>query len=547
VSTVTPSTTESPSHPYDPQTGFVVQEHRRREPLTVLALVLLILGLPVVVWLDLVNLTDTSLKRQASDLNAVITAIRGYYGSEVVDRVLSTHSATQVAPNYQDIPGAIPLPATLSLELGKVIGDKQPNISYRFVSDYPFRNRAAHVLDDFETRSLASLRQNPNQPPIYQSSNGLRSQVRLVSPIVMGSACVSCHNSHPDSPKTDWKVGDVRGIQELIVTQPVSLDLSSFFFIFCYLLVASGAGVAFVLMQNRRNDTIRQINHKLRGANDFLSSISRKLASYLSPQIYKSIFSGAMDVAIQTKRKKLTIFFSDIKDFTALTEKLQPEEITALINEYFTEMSGIALRYGGTIDKFVGDAILVFFGDPESGGEIADAQACLRMAIDMQHRVSVLNVKWRQLGVEEPFRVRMGINTGYCNVGNFGSADRMDYTILGAEANLAARLQSIAQGGGIVVSYETYALVRDIVSAHALAPTTMKGISREVVPYAIDGLQDGQGNVVQVFAEHATGLDLYLDLGRIDAEQAPTLKAVLQKAIDALDKQKPAEDGAEGG
>lgn len=547
MSTETPANPESSPHSYDPQVGFQVQEHRRREPLTVLALVLLIVGLPVVVWLDLVNLTDASLKRQASDLNAMISAIRGYYGSDVVDRVLSAHSTTQVAPNYQDIPGAIPLPATLSLELGKVIGDKQPNISYRFVSDYPFRNRAAHVLDDFETHALASLRKNPNQPPIYQSSTGLRSQVRLVSPIVMGSACVSCHNSHPDSPKTDWKVGDVRGIQELTVTQPVSLDLSSFFYIFCYLIVASIAGVAFVMMQNRRNDTIRQINHKLRGANDFLASISSKLASYLSPQIYKSIFSGAMDVAIQTKRKKLTIFFSDIKDFTALTEKLQPEEITALINEYFTEMSGIALRHGGTIDKFVGDAILVFFGDPESGGEVADAQACLRMAIDMQHRLSVLNVKWRQQGVEEPFRVRMGINTGYCNVGNFGSADRMDYTILGAEANLAARLQSIAQGGGIVVSYETYALVRDIVSAHALSPTTMKGISRDIVPYAIDGLFDASGNVVQVFAEHATGLDLYLDLGRIDPAQARTLKSVLQKAMDALDKQTPTEDGSAGG
>lgn len=539
--------TQEAALPYDPQAGFQVQEHKRREPLTVLALVLLILGLPIVVWLDLVNLTDASLKRQASDLNAVITAIRGYYGSEVVDRVMSAHSSTQVAPNYQDIPGAIPLPATLSLELGKVIGDKQPNISYRFVSDYPFRNRAPHVLDDFETKSLASLRQNPNQPPLSQSSNGLRSQVRLVSPIVMSSACVSCHNSHPDSPKKDWKVGDVRGIQELIVTQPVSLDLSSFFYIFCYLLVASMAGIAFVVMQNRRNDTIRQINHKLRGANDFLASISRKLASYLSPQIYHSIFSGAMDVAIQTKRKKLTIFFSDIKDFTALTEKLQPEEITALINEYFTEMSSIALRHGGTIDKFVGDAILVFFGDPESGGEVADAQACLRMAIDMQHRLSVLNVKWRQQGVEEPFRVRMGINTGYCNVGNFGSADRMDYTILGAEANLAARLQSIAQGGGIVVSYETYALVRDIVAAHALPPTSMKGISREIVPYAIDGLLDINGNLVQVFTEHATGLDLYLDLGRIDAGQAHTLKALLQKAIDALDHQQNSADDAAGG
>jgi hypothetical protein len=129
----------------------------------------------------------------------------------------------------------------------------------------------------------------------------------------------------------------------------------------------------------------------------------------------------------------------------------------------------------------------------------------------------------------------MGINTGYCNVGNFGSADRMDYTILGAEANLAARLQSIAEPGGIVVSYETYALVRDMVAAHALPATSMKGISREVVPYAIDGLLDAGGHAVQVFSEHRDGLDLYLDLGRIDASASRSLRSVFQKAIAALD------------
>src|SRR6202035_4813185 len=120
-----------------------------------------------------------------------------------------------------------------------------------------------------------------------------------------------------------------------------------------------------------------------------------------------------------------------------------------------------------TIDKFVGDAMLIFFGDPDTKGDAEDAKACLRMAIEMQERIAGLNAKWRNAGIEHPFRVRMGINTGYCNVGNFGSADRMDYTIIGAEANLAARLQSIAAPGQIVASYETYALVRAIVAAHA--------------------------------------------------------------------------------
>ena len=102
-----------------------------------------------------------------------------------------------------------------------------------------------------------------------------------------------------------------------------------------------------------------------------------KIAKYISPQIYKSIFSGQRDVAIATERKKLTIFFSDIKDFTATTERLQPEDLTALLNEYLTAMSNIALEYGATIDKFIGDAVLAFFGDPETRGVAEDARrAC---------------------------------------------------------------------------------------------------------------------------------------------------------------------------
>jgi class 3 adenylate cyclase len=260
-----------------------------------------------------------------------------------------------------------------------------------------------------------------------------------------------------------------------------------------------------------------------------------KISRYLSPQIYKSIFSGQKDVTIHTERKKLTIFFSDIKDFTATTERLQPEQITRLLNEYFTEMSNIALKHGGTIDKFVGDAMLIFFGDPESKGEAEDAKACMRMAAEMQHRVAELNAKWRNEGVEHPFRVRMGINTGFCNVGNFGSADRMDYTIIGAEANLAARLQSVAEAGHIVVSYETYALVRDIVVAHALPPITMKGVSREVIPYSVEGMLDTAGQKIKIFSEHLTGLDFYLDPSMIHAGSAGRIRALLQDAIAALE------------
>ena len=511
----------------------------RWERTALVVLILLLAGLPLAVWLDMRNMASVSLQRQAGDLNSMISSIRGYYASNVVGRVLDAHGEhTQAIHNYETVPGAIPIPSTLSLELGRVIADKQSNVSYRFVSDYPFRGRAPHVLDDFERNALASLRARPDQPPIVRSdASGLTSRVRLISPVLMGTACVECHNSHPDSPKKDWRVGDVRGLQEVEINDAIGTNLWSFKYSLAYFLSVAAAGLAFMLLQRRQNATISRMNTALSANNDFLAAVSGKIARYLSPQVYKTIFSGQMDAALHTQRKKLTIFFSDVKDFTALTESLQPEALTELINDYFTAMSAIALKHGGTIDKFIGDAMLIFFGDPESHGAAADAQACLRMAIDMQHELARLNVRWRQRGVEQPFRVRMGINTGYCNVGNFGSSDRMDYTILGAEANLAARLQAIAQAGGIVVSYETYALVRDIVAAHALPPTSMKGIAREVVPYAVDGLLGADGRTVQVFSQHADGLDLYLDLGRIDAASAQSLRGVLAQAIDALDGQ----------
>jgi len=165
---------------------------------------------------------------------------------------------------------------------------------------------------------------------------------------------------------------------------------------------------------------------------------------------------------------------------------------------------------------------------------VEDAKACLRMAMDMQRRLGELKSKWRGQGTEEPFVVRMGINSGYCNVGNFGSNDRMDYTIIGAEANLAARLQSIAEGGKIVISYEAYALVQDIVLAKPLAPITMKGIRREIVPYEVEALMEGADRT-RILSEHLAGLDLHLDLGQLAPGERARVREKLREAMAALD------------
>jgi adenylate cyclase len=512
------------------------EDFRSHGFLTGILVALLLLALPLAVWLDLTNLAEAALRRQATDLNSVITSVRGYYATNVVGRVLANPGSTKVVHNYEAIPGAIPIPATLSLELGRVIGAQQENINYRFVSDFPFKNRTPHQMDQFERSALDSLRNNPDQKIIDTATSLFSDKVRLVAPVVMGPACVSCHNAHPESPKTDWKVGDVRGIQEVVITQPIAANLFSFKFLLAYFVLAAISGISFLGTQRRQAMRIKGINRELESANDFLATLSMKISRYISPQVYKSIFSGQKDVTIHTERKKLTIFFSDIQDFTATTERLQPELITQLLNEYFTEMSTIAHQHGGTIDKFIGDAMLIFFGDPETKGDRADAQACLRMAWNMQRRLVELNAKWRASGIEHPFKARIGINSGYCNVGNFGSTDRMDYTIIGAEANLAARLQSIAEPGGIVISYETFALVSDVITAHALPSIAMKGISRDVVPYSVDTIVDASAEKSGVVIERMPGLDFYLDPSIVKASDAERIRSVLKDALASLEK-----------
>jgi class 3 adenylate cyclase len=522
------------THPGAPASPTRAQPYRM--PILVVLVLLLLAGLPIAVWLDLRQISENLLSRQASDVNAIISGFRGYYAGHVVGRILASPDHTQVIPNYGDVPGAIPIPATLSLELGRVVGTQQRNIAYRFVSDYPFKNRPAHALDDFERNALVSLRQDPTQRPIDVSWSLFTDRVRLVVPVLMEPACVACHNAAADSTKHDWKVGDVRGIQEVTVSQPLATNLFAFRYLLLYLLFMAAVGFSFIVLQNREASTIARINRQLTATNDFLTAVSIKISHYLSPQIFRSIFSGEMDAVIRTERKKLTIFFSDIKDFTAITEQQQPEEMTARLNEYFTEMSAIALANGGTIDKFIGDAILIFFGDPGSKGATEDARACLRMAVEMQRRVSELNAKWRRRGIETPFLLRMGINTGYCNVGNFGSKERMEYTIIGAEANLAARLEAIAEPGQIVLSCETYALVRPIAEARPLPPVPMKGIGRAVTPYVLDKLLDPVRDQASVLEKHLRGADLYIDPTMIDPATAPQIRNLLAEAMTALDR-----------
>ena len=156
-----------------------------------------------------------------------------------------------------------------------------------------------------------------------------------------------------------------------------------------------------------------------------------------------------------------------------------------VLNDYFSEVSAIADRHGGTIDKFIGDAVMILFGAPVASGDHEQALAAVRMALDMQRAVAQLQEKWLDQGIDADFRVRMGINTGVATVGNFGSTGRMDYTAIGRQVNLAARLQAGAGPGTIAISHPTWLLVRDQIPCRAQGEISVKGVHQPVKFYQV--------------------------------------------------------------
>lgn len=266
--------------------------------------------------------------------------------------------------------------------------------------------------------------------------------------------------------------------------------------------------------------------------------IANKIARYVPIQVWQSIVRGDRDAKIENKRKKLTIFFSDIQGFTDLSETLLPDDLAAILNTYFERMSDIAKKYGGTIDKFIGDALLIFFGDPTTEGAKADAIACIEMAIAMRRENKLLRQKWKALGFDG-LHVRMGVTTGYCHVGNFGSNSRMSYTIIGRDANLAARLQTAADPDEILISNDTYLLIRDKISCRERGLMQLKGIAKPMQTWqVIDKFDDTQTFSRRWVEYELDGFNLQLDMDEVKGYDRERILQALQQVARNIDEQK---------
>ena len=287
-----------------------------------------------------------------------------------------------------------------------------------------------------------------------------------------------------------------------------------------------------VKFNDRSADRLSELARETQEKNAQLEGLSNQLAKYLSPQLYQSIFSGTQTVSRASSRKKLTIFFSDLVGFTSITDSLESEDLTDALNYYLDEMSAIALEYGATIDKYIGDAIMIFFGDPESQGIKEDAIRCVSMAIAMQQRLEELSDRWVDYGLHQPFRMRIGINTAYCTVGNFGSEHRLDYTVVGGGVNVASRLENQAEANSILLSEDSYNLVRDSILCRESEAIKMKGIANPVRTFKVLD-QNQSASAISIEADQS---HLRARLASLNSAEIKQLQQSLQEALQKVEK-----------
>lgn len=209
------------------------------------------------------------------------------------------------------------------------------------------------------------------------------------------------------------------------------------------------------------------------------------ITRYVPTQVAEGILADNFNPALKYERSKITVVFSDVRNFTEIADKLEPEEMSRVLNEYLSEMAQIAERHGGTLDQFLGDGVLIYFGAPVATNDKDHAMRAIRMGLEMQARVRELSTKWQNEILEDPFEIRIGVTTGHASVGNFGTAGRMAYMAVGRPVNLAARLQTHCEPGNILMSHPTWLLVRDTFPCADKGEIQVKGTHFPVKVYEV--------------------------------------------------------------
>lgn len=231
-------------------------------------------------------------------------------------------------------------------------------------------------------------------------------------------------------------------------------------------------------IEERYTDTI---NLKIAWLRDLISAYER----YLPARVIEKIRLNPKAKRIEGERRNITVLFADLSGFTALSETMDAEEIANIINDFFTRMVKIVHKYEGSVDKFLGDALMVLFGAPVAHHD--DPERAVRVALEMQEEMKRFNA---EKNFASPLSMSVGINTGPAVALNVGSEERMEYTVIGDTVNLAARLESVSGPGEIIISHFTYEKIADIVDAEKRPSVKVKGKRKPVANYLVKGIRE---------------------------------------------------------
>lgn len=408
------------------------------------------------------NLIESQARRDVALYAQAINQARNLYSSEAVNRLAKVHAVT-LTDNYATKEGAIPGPTTYLIELGQQLSEQNPGMSVRLYSDYPFPLRKAKGggrTDNFEREALRFLRKHPERPFVrIETFQGHRA-LRYGQADIMQPSCVACHNSDPNSPKRDWKVGDVRGVLE--VTTPIdnfvaqtNKSLAGTFVMLGGISVLALLGLSLVIARLRQTSQeleLRVIERtaQLQEANAELKLEQQKserlLLNILPEPIAQQLKDGHSSIA--EGFAEVTILFADMVGFTQLSEHIPPGQLVNLLNEIFSAFDQLSEKHGLEKIKTIGDAYMVVGGIPTRRSDHAEAIA--EMALDMQDELARFNVK-----NIATLNIRIGINTGPVVAGVIGTK-KFIYDLWGDAVNTASRMESHGLPGSIQVTESTY-------------------------------------------------------------------------------------------
>lgn len=294
------------------------------------------------------------------------------------------------------------------------------------------------------------------------------------------------------------------------------------------LALMAAFALAAALISQRQKLELERARAEISARAERHAALAERLARYLPPAVHRVAFDQEGGTVSGSQRRWLTVCFADLAGFTALTDVAESEEVVAMLDDFYTAMAEAALACGGTLDKFIGDAVMVFFGEPASLGRERDAQACIAMAAEMQARFAGLRRRWLGGGISRELGLRIGVHSGWCTVGSFGKAARMEYTVIGATVNAASRLESAAVPGQILLSRNTWLLLGSGGrQCRRLGPISAKGFAApiEVFEYRADA------TARQPLCWQHDGIALQVDPGAADPAQ---IRRILAEAGQAL-------------